>query len=348
MTGLDRGRRHGCDDGGGTQVPALAGRCLRGGRGDRVVGRARGRIRLLDHAALNNAPTSGISRVNLDGSNPNPAFINAAGGVPGGVAVDAAHIYWTNADSHTIGRANLDGSGVDQNFITGVSFPSVGASLLAVDGGHIYWASLTVNPDNTANQTIGRANLDGSAPNASFITAPFGVNGVAVDAGHVYWTANRTDFNLITSGRIGRANLDGSSPNESFITLVGTAYGVAADGGHVYWTSLAANGTGTIGRATPMGAGSRSPSSRAPGTRSRSRWTAPRSTGPTTTSLASGPGSGARTWTGRLPTRPPSIPAPGAGRTGSRSTPSRRSLRRVLGRPGSRRRGSPVRSTSRS
>jgi hypothetical protein len=207
------------------------------------------------HAALNNAPTSAISRVNLDGSSPNPTFINAAGAVPGGVAVDAAHIYWTNADSHTIGRANLDGTGVEQNFITGVSFPSVGASLLAVDGEHIYWASLTVNPDNSANQTIGRANLDGSAPNASFVTAPAGVNGVAVDAGHVYWTANRTDFNLVTSGRIGRANLDGSSPNESFITLVGTAYGVAADGGHVYWTSLAGSGTGAIGRANADGNG---------------------------------------------------------------------------------------------
>ena len=201
-----------------------------------------------------NSPTGAISRINLDGSNLNPGFVGTAGRAPNGVTVDAGHVYWTNPESHTIGRANLDGSGVDQNFITGVSFPSVGGSTLAVDGGHVYWASLIVNPDNTANYTVGRANLDGSSPDATFITAPR-VDGVAVDAGHVYWTTNTYDQALTLRGRIGRANLDGSSPNPSFITLVGTAYGLAVDGGHIYWTSLTAASTGAIGRANLDGSG---------------------------------------------------------------------------------------------
>lgn len=98
MTGLDRGRRHGCDDG-GAQVRALAGRCLRGGRGMASSAAPAGAFVYSSHTALNNAPTSGISRVNLDGSSPHPTFINAAGAVPGGVAVDAAHIFGIAVDA---------------------------------------------------------------------------------------------------------------------------------------------------------------------------------------------------------------------------------------------------------
>jgi len=39
------------------------------------------------------------------------------------VAVDAAHVYWTNIDANTIGRANLDGTGANQRFITTASSP---------------------------------------------------------------------------------------------------------------------------------------------------------------------------------------------------------------------------------
>jgi virginiamycin B lyase len=84
---------------------------------------------------------------------------------------------------------------------------------------HIYWA-------NNGGNTIGRANLEGSNPNESFIKVMRGVGfcGVAVDGSHVY-----------SSGAwIGRARLDGSH----FRFIVPThvqACGVAVDRSHLYW-----------------------------------------------------------------------------------------------------------------
>ena len=76
-----------------------------------------------------------------------------------GVAVDSAHVYWTNSGlNDRIGRANLDGSAPTQNFINTV----VPAAGVAVDGSHVYWANSAIN-------TIGRANLDGSNPTQTFI-----------------------------------------------------------------------------------------------------------------------------------------------------------------------------------
>jgi hypothetical protein len=98
------------------------------------------------------------------------------------VAVDAAHVYWTNVDPRnnfagTIGRANLNGTGVDQFFIAGVGEPHG----VAVDAAHVYWA-------NGLDGRIGRANLNGSGVDQNFIAGPGApvVSGVAVDAGRSF------------------------------------------------------------------------------------------------------------------------------------------------------------------
>jgi hypothetical protein len=118
---------------------------------------------------------STIWQANIDGSGAPRSLITGAD-VPSGVAVNGADVYWANQVSPgTIGHADIDSSGnvsnINQSFITGADVP-VG---VAADSAHVYWAN---------QGTIGRANLDGSGANHSFISLPAGSNptAVAVDA----------------------------------------------------------------------------------------------------------------------------------------------------------------------
>jgi hypothetical protein len=110
-----------------------------------------------------------------------------------------------------------------------------------VDADHVYWTNAN------GPESVGRANLDRSGVNQTFITpAPevFGPTDVAVDAGHVYWTNGSG-----TSPSIGRANLDGSGADQSFIAASGPypSY-LAVDASHIYWTT-GSNGEYSIARA---------------------------------------------------------------------------------------------------
>ncbi len=152
-----------------------------------------------------------IERANLDGTGIDPTFITGA--TAQAVTVDAGHIYWPDRLTGNIGRANLDGTDPDRSFITGARFP-VG---VAVDAGHVYWTN-DIDYDHISGEiygpgTIGRANLDGTHVDQSFIATPLydSPSGLAVDAGHVYW-----DTYYATT--IGRANLDGTDPDDNFLT----------------------------------------------------------------------------------------------------------------------------------
>ena len=119
-------------------------------------------------AEIGVGPTAGrIGRANIDGSSPNPAFITGARR-PFGVAVDDAHVFWSNENAPGIGRANLDGTGVDQDF---VSFPAPPPNSfprgIAITEEYIFW------PD-FGRDTIGRADLDGTNVRYGFVT---GANG---------------------------------------------------------------------------------------------------------------------------------------------------------------------------
>lgn len=90
---------------------------------------------------------------------------------------------------------------------------------------YIYWTNYGIT-------TIGRANLDGSNPNQSFITACNTPRGIAANTTHLVWVNNST---------IGRANLDGSDVNQSFITNCSLPRGVAINSSKIFWTNSSGN-----------------------------------------------------------------------------------------------------------
>ncbi len=105
-------------------------------------------------------------------------------------------------------------------------------ALAAPAGAFIYWG-------NFAQETIGRAENDGSGANLAFITGAGAAQSVAVDGGHIYWTNE-------TGGTIGRANIDGTGMDPNFITEIKGPNGVAVTTTSIYWSAISG---GTIGRA---------------------------------------------------------------------------------------------------
>ncbi len=97
---------------------------------------------------------------------------------PCGVAVNGTNIYWANssADDSTVGRAKIDGSGVRQAFIEGEALePMCG---LAINRSHLFWANL-------GTEAIGRARLDGTVVEPSFMKDELAACDVAVDKGTI-------------------------------------------------------------------------------------------------------------------------------------------------------------------
>ena len=111
-------------------------------------------------------------------------------------------------------------------------------ALPASGGAYVYWA----NYDPNADTTIGRASLDGTGVNQSFIPSIGGLIEIAVDGQHIYWPNT-------LAGTIGRANLDGTGVNQFFITGASDPEGLAVDGQHIYWTTYNGPGDTGVGRA---------------------------------------------------------------------------------------------------
>jgi virginiamycin B lyase len=126
-----------------------------------------------------------IGRAKLDGSEVNESFITGAS-APAGIAVNASYIYWANmgpsGSGTTIGRANLNGTGANESFITGASTPGG----IALDAASVYWSNASplggAGSLSFGGSTIGRASLDGTNVNQSFITGASSPLGVYADA----------------------------------------------------------------------------------------------------------------------------------------------------------------------
>jgi len=213
-----------------------------------------------------------IGRADLDGTGVDERFI---GGIysPGGVAVDARHIYWTARtldENPTIARARLDGTKVDRTFVpaVGTFFELLQIGPIAVDEDHIYWAENSAShpPGMTPPLgSIGRANLDGTGVDHNFITGPanVGIADIAVDANHIYWAESSVSYPPGTtppSGSIGRANLDGTGVDDAFIPFPSgfAPFAVEVDAAHIYWFNARTTNPyerETIGRADLDGTG---------------------------------------------------------------------------------------------
>jgi hypothetical protein len=177
-----------------------------------------------------------IGRAENDGRHPDLHFI--AAGHPRNLAVDGAHIYWANPQS--IGRANLDGTDPDPDFI---KTPSAFPADLAINSGHIYWTegpilSGALQPVQSTDVPIGRANLDGSGVERNFL-AVSGLGAIAADDTHLYW--RESGFSTTQIDQIVRANLDGG--DRAVVVAVSHHSGahIAVAGTHVYWSDAEHN-----------------------------------------------------------------------------------------------------------
>jgi hypothetical protein len=109
---------------------------------------------------------------------------------------------------------------------------------------YLYWSNSTPGYGaKPASTTIGRARLDGTGVEQSFVSGTGrGPCGVALDRKHIYWgeALGGKVGSPDKGGAIGRANRDGTGVNAKFIpTPAHHGCGVAIAGSHIYWTSWA-------------------------------------------------------------------------------------------------------------
>ena len=197
-----------------------------------------------------------IQHANLDGSNVETllTFQNQLR-VPRGIALDVTEgkMYWTDIFIDRIRRANLDGSGIElvinTRTIGGQSLPNPATAPrdialdLTSDPPKIYW--IDSGNMNVSNGRIGRANLDGSSPEALVTSGLVNPQSIALDvaAGKMYWTDSGTGGpNALEDDKIQRANLDGSNVETllTFQNQLRVPRGIALDvtEGKMYWTDI--------------------------------------------------------------------------------------------------------------
>jgi hypothetical protein len=110
---------------------------------------------------LTASPPLRIGRAALSGANPDPNFVTVAN-AGCGVTADPTFLYWDANDS--IGRVPVGGGSSDANFIPAAAAGSPCG--VAVNSQYVFWGNLT---GSTGPNFIGRANLNGNAPNAQLI-----------------------------------------------------------------------------------------------------------------------------------------------------------------------------------
>lgn len=120
----------------------------------------------------------------------------------------------------------------------GVAVPRDGPYGVAVDTKHIYRSDFERN-------RIGRARLNGTRVDRSFVTGVEEPTGIAADGRFVYWTS-------YSQGRIGRARKDGTRVHQAFVAGASGPMSMTVVGSYLYWARI---GTNTVDRALYDGSG---------------------------------------------------------------------------------------------
>ena len=149
--------------------------------------------------------TSRVGRVDVGGTNAILDFTATPAGPSDNyttaISGDANWLYVGNNGVYScMRRYHIDGTGVDPSF----SICAIGDMRgIDVDGRYVYWA---VN----SGSAIGRAKLDGSAQNRTWLASGPDTFGVTVTGSAIFWTRR--------GGSIGRADINGANANPDWIT----------------------------------------------------------------------------------------------------------------------------------
>ena len=192
-----------------------------------------------------------IKRANVDGSQMEVLFNH---GVPFQTAQIALHGDKMYLTGDLVARANHDGSGFE------VLRSGSSSHAIAVHGDKVYWSDRVGDCCAYPNNTIKRANLDGTHIE-TLVTGLYTTLGIAISGGKMYWTDSYSSWSRAPPGGvIARSNLDGSGIEELIETTGQAPYGIAVHGGRIYWTdrvNWSAGGGGKILRSNLDGTGTK-------------------------------------------------------------------------------------------
>ena len=151
---------------------------------------------------------------------------------------NAPWLYMGTLASSNVMRTRTDGMDLVTNLLATTNPPRGAQGELS--SGYIVWP-------NPASNSIGRANLDGTGVNNSFITGLSNPYSPILAGGYIYWLNRGTNS-------IGRALWNGTGVNTNFITgcVLPENMVVDAVNGYIYWTNYGSN---AIGRANIDGTG---------------------------------------------------------------------------------------------
>jgi hypothetical protein len=168
----------------------------------------------------------GIGRSLLDGGAPITLVSGPEG--PSDIALDDAHVYWTNVLTATVNSAPKDG-GAPTTLATG----QLGVFIhgLAVDATNVYWAT----PED--GRVMMRPLAGG--PPVQLVSGDVGVTGVATDGQYVYWAlpTSRGELRRVPIGGGEVTTIGIACPPATCVPGWAGAGLVVVDAQSVYWTT---------------------------------------------------------------------------------------------------------------